>query len=148
MRDNGRLLFLLFAMQMGVAGVGCSQNPLSDPDAFLLRWVKIGSPRQRYGRLRSNPSASSKIAVLAPRRLPACEPSEKDLPRDADYHYEGKPPVRNGDTATVVVVVKDAKTGNSVGEFTWSAKKVKDAKRVFEPSDSASAKAASLGPRR
>ncbi len=135
MRHNGRLLFLLFAMQMGVA-VGCSHNPSSDPDIPSV--VKIGRLVSDMDDFAQTPR---ELKIAVPRLFaPGSEPSEKDLPRYADYHYEGKPPVLNGDTATVVVIVKDAKTGNSVGELTWSVKKVKDAKRVFEPSDSASAK--------
>jgi hypothetical protein len=61
-----------------------------------------------------------------------CEPSERELQRYANYSYECKSPVRQGDTATIAVNVKDAKTGASLGEFTWSAKRVTVVKPLFD----------------
>ncbi len=55
---------------------------------------------------------------------PGCEPSDETLSRYADFRYEGKPPVLSGDSATLIVVVKRSKTGETVGEVQWSMAKV------------------------
>ncbi len=136
MSRRTQLTFIAIGFQF-VSLVGCGKSPSSDLP-YTSTSAKIGSLVSDMDDFAQSPS---EIEMAVPRLFaPGCEPSEKDLPRYADYHYEGKPPIQNGDTATIVVVVKGAKTDSLVGEFTWSAKKVKDAKRVFEPIGSASAK--------
>ena len=61
---------------------------------------------------------------MKPLFAPGCEPSSEALLRYPEYHFEGKPPVQSGDSATVVVVVKDAKTGGPAGEVQWSMTKI------------------------
>ncbi len=55
---------------------------------------------------------------------PGCEPSNETLLRYGNYRYEAKRPVQSGDSATVTVIVKEAKTGNPAGEMQWSMTKI------------------------
>ena len=73
-----------------------------------------------------NDFSQSKNELDRVRRLfaPGAGPSKATLSRYAAYQYEGKQPVLSGDSATVVVIVKGAKTGNPVGEVQWSIMKV------------------------
>ena len=63
---------------------------------------------------------------------PDCEPSNEALLRYPAYHYEGKPPVQSGDSATVTVIVKDATTGEPAGEVQWSMKKINNVWKLKE----------------
>jgi hypothetical protein len=57
---------------------------------------------------------------------PGSEPSAEKLQRYSAYHYEAKEPVISGDSATINVTIKDAKSGESRGEFKWSATNTKN----------------------
>jgi len=62
--------------------------------------------------------------------VPGSAPSKEALLRYMAYRYEGKPPARSGDSATVVVVIKEAKTGNRVAELQWSMTKINGIWRI------------------
>jgi hypothetical protein len=55
---------------------------------------------------------------------PGHKPSDEVLPRYADYRYKEKQPVQSGDSATISVVLKDAKSGGPAGEMKWSMTKI------------------------
>jgi len=61
---------------------------------------------------------------VKPLFAPGFGPSNEALLRYPAYRYEGKPPVLSGDSATVTVIVTDAKTGKPAGELQWSMTKV------------------------
>jgi len=56
--------------------------------------------------------------------VPGSAPTSEALLRYMAYRYEGKPPVQSGDSASVMVVIKEATTGNLAGEIEWSITKV------------------------
>jgi hypothetical protein len=62
--------------------------------------------------------------------VPGSAPSKEALLRYMAYRYEGNRPVQSGDSATVVVVIKEAKTGNAAGEMQWSMTKVNDVWKI------------------
>ena len=114
-----------------VAVVGCNRPLPVDPD--VPTEVRI---RQLVRDVDDFAHDPYELKLCVPRLfVSGCEPSETDLQRYANYSYEEKPPVWHGDTATMVVNLKDAKTGSSLGEFTWSAKKVKVVKPLFKLAD-------------
>ena len=121
-RFNARLLLLPIALYLGTA-LGCKDAAVSDPD--IPESLKVTRLVDMVDDFASEPDE----VKLVPRLFAAgSEPSAKDLPRYSDYRYEGKPAVFNGDIATVVVMVKDAKTGKPAGEVTWSMKKLENVK--------------------
>ena len=132
MRCSARLPYLLIAIYLATT-LGCKDAPVSDPD--IPESLKIARLVDMVDDFASEPDE----VKLVPRLFaPGSEPSANDLPRYSDYRYEGKPAVFKGDTATVVVMVKDAKTGNPVGEVTWSMKKLKNIKASWNSADSGS----------
>jgi hypothetical protein len=115
------------------AMIGCGHPAASDP--YVPTDVKISRLVLDMDDFSQDPR---ELEIAVPRLFAVgCEPSEKELHRYGGYHYEGKPPVQKGDTATVVVIIKNAKSGNSEGEFTWKAKKVTEVKGVYGTNDSA-----------
>jgi hypothetical protein len=111
-----RLLLLL----PGIVTIGCERPVSLDPEVpaerRILRLVEdvddfAQTPRE--------------LKVIPRLFAPGREPSDKTLPRYADYRYEAKPPVQSGDSATVAVIIKDAKTDKPAGEVQWSMTKVK-----------------------
>jgi hypothetical protein len=134
MHRNARLFILLIALYLTTT-LGCKDAPVSDPD--IPESLKIARLVDMVDDFASEPDE----AYLVPRLFaPGSEPSAKDLPRYSEYRYEGKPAVFKGDTATVVVMVKDAKTEKPVGEVTWSMKKLKNIKAIWNNADSGSGK--------
>ena len=105
----------------GMLTLGCDRPPPADPDVStntrILMFVNDIDDRAQHPNERE---------LIKLQFVPGSEPSKELLARYADYHYEGKPPVVSGDSATVTVVVKDVKTGNPVGEVQWSLVKVND----------------------
>ena len=106
----------------GIVTLGCDQTPPVHPEVSaevqILRLVAdvddfAQTPRE--------------LKVIPRLFASGCEPAKEALSRYPDYRYEGKPPVQSGDSATVVVVVKDTKTGQPVGELQWSMTKVNGA---------------------
>ncbi len=129
-RFNARLLLLPIALYLGTA-LGCKDAAVSDPD--IPESLKVTRLVDMVDDFASEPDE----VKLVPRLFAAgSEPSAKDLPRYSDYRYEGKPAVFNGDIATVVVMVKDAKTGKPAGEVTWSMKKLKNVKASWNSAES------------
>ena len=111
----GWLVFLL----PGMLTLGCDRPPPADPDVAtstrILMFVNDIDDRAQ------NPNERELIKLQF---VPGSEPSKELLARYADYHYEGKPPVVSGNSATVTVTLKDVKTGNPVGEVQWTLVKV------------------------
>jgi hypothetical protein len=54
------------------------------------------------------------------------EPPQKALAHYSDFRYEGKNPSQSGETATAVVNIKEAKTGQVRGDFKWTMKREND----------------------
>jgi hypothetical protein len=125
-----------------VAAVGCDRSPPVDP--VVPTEVQIG---QLVRDVDDFAQDSYELKRCVPMLFASgCEPSDTDLERYGKYTYEEKQPVRQGDTATVVVNVKDAKTGVSLAEFTWTAKKVKVEKQLFKRADDKSGAGAASAP--
>jgi hypothetical protein len=98
---------------------GCDSPPPLEPEIPADKAIsRLVSKVDKYAH------RPKELANMADSFAPGCKPSEKVLPRYIAYHYEYKTPVRSGDTATVVVTVKNAKSQAVVGEVKWSAKKV------------------------
>jgi hypothetical protein len=72
----------------------------------------------------------NELERIRPLFAPGSGPSKEGLSRYTAYRYEGKTPVRSGDSATIAVAIKDAKTGNPAGEMQWSAIKVNNIWRL------------------
>jgi len=68
--------------------------------------------------------SKDELERIKPLFVPGAAPTAEGLLRYMAYRYEGKPPVQSGDSASVTVVVKEAATGNHVGEVQWSMTKV------------------------
>ncbi len=80
--------------------LGCDHSPPLDPDV---------PSQQRILRLVLDVddfAQTPKELKIIPRLFAAgSEPSKDTLPRYANYHYEGKPPVISGVSATISVVI-------------------------------------------
>ena len=76
--------------------------------------------------------SKKELERIKPLFAPGSEPSRETLLRYMAYRYEGKRPVLSGDSATVTVVIKEAKTGNPAGEVQWSIIKVNDVWKLKE----------------
>jgi hypothetical protein len=63
---------------------------------------------------------------------PGSEPSQKALAHYSDFRYEGKNPRQFGETATAMVAIKDAKTGQDRGEFKWTMTRIKGAWKLTD----------------
>jgi hypothetical protein len=112
-------LLLVAPILFLAAMTGCDSPPPLEPEIPADQAIRrLVSKVDKYAH------RQMEITNMADSFAPGCKPSEKDLSRYTAYHYENKPPVRSGDTATVVVTVKNAKSQAVVGEVKWSAKKV------------------------
>ena len=111
--ESRRLAAWAVLILPGIVTSGCDR-PVPSIPRFPPKGEFSGSSRMSTTLLK--PRANSKLC----RRLfaPGCEPSDEALLRYPAYRYEGKPPVQSGDSATVTVIVKDAKTGASGGRGT------------------------------
>jgi hypothetical protein len=109
----------------GIATWGCDQppplNPVVPSDDRILMLV---------GDVDDFSRDKSELERIIPLFVKGSEPSKEALQGYMAYRYEGKRPVQSGDSAIVVVVVKDAKTGDQVGEMQWSMTKVNDVWRI------------------
>jgi hypothetical protein len=76
--------------------------------------------------------SKDELERIKPLFAPGSGPSKEALPRYRAYRYEGKQVVQSGDSATVSVIVKEAKTGNPAGEMQWSVIKVNDVWKLKE----------------
>ena len=126
-RETRRLAAWMVLILPGIVAIGCdrplSMKPEIPAERRILRLVEdvddfAQTPRE--------------LKVIPRLFAPGCEPSPEVLSRYPAYHYEGKPPVQSGDSATVTVIVKDAKTGDPAGEVQWSMTKVKGVWRLKE----------------
>jgi hypothetical protein len=117
------LLIVLFL----AATAGCDKPPPVEPDvpadeAISGLFIKIN-------KLAGKPQAMTLFKWYF---VPGCEPAENARQAYAGYRYDAKPPEVSGDTATIAVTVKDAKTQAVVGEVKWTAKKVENAWRLTD----------------
>ncbi len=117
--ESRRLAAWAVLILPGIVTLGCDRPVALDPEVpaerRILRLVEdvddfAQTPRE--------------LKVIPRLFAPGCEPSDEALLRYPAYRYEGKPPVQSGDSATVTVIVKDAKTGTPAGEVQWSMTKV------------------------
>jgi hypothetical protein len=123
--ESTRILAGLSFVLLGSLTLGCDhplpQHPDVPAERRILRLVEdvddfAQTPRE--------------LKVIPRLFAPGCEPSKETLSRYPAYHYEGKPPVQSGDSATVAVTVTDAKTGNPAGEVQWSMTKIGNVWRI------------------
>jgi hypothetical protein len=98
--------------------IGCDQPVKMEP--YRPPAVEILMPVGDVDDLADGREFDRLVRLFAPGR----EPSNEACLRYAMYRYQGRDPRQSGDTATAVVTVKDAKTGNQVGEVKWTMKKV------------------------
>jgi hypothetical protein len=109
----------------GIVALGCdrpvARDPEIPPDVLILR--PIGDVDDRS-------SSPGELDLMKKVFVPGSEPSEKDLQRYPAYRYEGKQISQSGDSATVTVVLTDAKTGSPAGEVQWSLTKVNGTWRI------------------
>jgi hypothetical protein len=94
---------------------GCDSPPPRYPE--VPTEVRILWP---VGDVDDRSSSPGELELVKRVFVPGREPTGKALERYTEFRYEGKPPVQNGDSATVTVVLKDAKTGEPAGEIDWS----------------------------
>ncbi len=117
------LLFVFFLAAM----VGCDTPPPVEPD------VPVGEAiSELFLKLNKLAGKPQSISLIKWYFAPGCEPPDKARAAYTAYRYEFKPPVQSGDTATIAVTIKDAKTQAVVGEVEWKAKKVGNAWRFSE----------------
>ncbi|MGA2617496.1 MAG: hypothetical protein ABSF26_07800 [Thermoguttaceae bacterium] len=123
--EAGRIAVWVVLILAGIVTPGCDRPPPLDPDVPTDKRILMlvddvddfSQSKDELGRIRQL-------------FVPESQPSRETLLRYVPYRYEGKPPVRSGDSATVTVMVKDAKTGNPVGEVQWSITKVDGVWRI------------------
>jgi len=139
-RKTGRLVLRMAFLLSALALAGCSRPLPVDPD--VPTDVKIG---QLVRDVDDFAHDGDEITVVPRLFVPGRGPSDTELPRYADYHYQGEPPVQKGDAATVVVHVTDAKTGSSLGEVTWSMKKLNEFKDSWNSGVKADARGNTAG---
>ena len=99
----------------GMVTLGCDSPPPLNPEVSTE--AKI---RRLVDDVDDFAKTPKELAVIPRLFAPDCKHSKEALPRYADFHYEVKRIVQSGDSATVTVVVKDAKTGDPAGELQWS----------------------------
>ena len=100
------------------ATLGCGSSPPLDPE--IPADEAIGRLISKVDKYAHRPQ---EITVIPEFFAVGCAPSTIALQRFAVYRYEGKPPLRSGNTATVAVTVKDVRSHAVVGEVKWSMKK-------------------------
>jgi hypothetical protein len=114
-----KLAVWLVILLPGMLTLGCDRPLPPDPDISTGELVEMLI--DAVDDFSHHPKEVDRIKQLF---IPGSEPSKEALARYSDYHYEGKPPVVSGDSATVTVTLKDVKTGNPVGEVQWTLVKV------------------------
>ncbi len=111
----------------GIVAPGCDRAPPANPDVPSER--KILMLVEDLDDFSQSKKELERIKRLF---VPGSQPSQEALSRYMAFRYEGQQPVQSGDSATVAVIVKDAKTGNPVGEVQWSIVKVNDVWKLKE----------------
>ncbi len=105
----------------GIVTLGCDRPPPLHPDVPVeMRILRLVADVDDFAQ------TPSELKIIGRLFAAGCAPSGEALLRYSAYRYEGKPPVISGDSATVTVIVKDAKTGESAGEVQWSMVKMND----------------------
>ncbi len=125
--ETGRLAVWVILILAGVVAPGCDRSPPVNPDVPTeKRILMLVEDVDDFSQ------SKNELQRIKPLFVPGSEPSKETLLRYAAYRYEGKRPVQSGDSVTVVVIVKDAKTGNPAGEVQWSIVKIKGVWKLKE----------------
>ena len=113
--ETQRLAAWLVLILPGIVMLGCDRPPPLHPEVPTeVRILRLVADVDDFAQ------TPRELKIIPRLFAPGCEPTQETLSRFPDYHYEGKPPVQSGDSATVVVIIKDAKTGAPAGELQWS----------------------------
>ena len=121
----GKLAAWFFLVLAGVVLLGCDQPVAMKPDVPTDQ--RILWPVADVDDRSSSPG---ELELMKKVFVPGNEPDKKALLRYPAYRYQGTKIVQSGDTATVTVVLTDAKTGNPAGEVEWSLVKVNESWKI------------------
>jgi hypothetical protein len=122
---SGKLAAWFFFVLAGVVVLGCDHPVEMKPDVPTDQ--RILWPVADVDDRSSSPG---ELELMKKVFVPGSEPDKKALLRYPAYRYQGTKIVQSGDTATVRVVLTDAKTGNPAGEVEWSLVKMGDNWRI------------------
>ena len=103
--ESGRLAAWAFLILPGIVTPGCDRPVALHPTVPTERQSSSSS---RMSTTYSNPGQLPRHHKVV---RPGLRTIKQALLAYPAYRYEGKPPVQSGDSATVTVIVKDAKTG-------------------------------------
>ncbi len=118
-REAGRVAAWVPLILAALVASGCNRAVPLNPDVPTDKRILM-----LVGDVDDFAQSKNELGRIKQLFAPGSEPSPQALRRYMAYRYEGKPPVLSGDSATVAVMVKDAKTGSPAGEVQWSIAKV------------------------
>jgi hypothetical protein len=123
-RRAAAVLLPSLALSALTLGCSCSQSVEKDPPRPVSAeiWLPVDDL--------DDCAAGKHFDRMAQLFAPGSEPSPETRRGYAKYRFHATNPSQSGDTATVVVSVKDRQTGNEVGEVTWTMKRVGSAWRL------------------
>ena len=109
--ETARLAAWMVLVLPGIVMLGCDRPPPMNPEVPTEGKFSSSSRMSRtYPIPRANWSECESCS-------PRLRTIERSVVRYPAYRYEGKPPVLSGDSATVTVILKDAKTGDPAARY-------------------------------
>jgi hypothetical protein len=100
---------------------GCSRTPPLDPEVPTEKRILM-----LVDDVDDFSQSAKELERIKRLFAPGSEPSKEALARYSMFRYEAKLCVPSTDSATVTVIAKDAKSGETAGEVQWSVIKVHD----------------------
>ncbi|MGA2253418.1 MAG: hypothetical protein ABSG53_02055 [Thermoguttaceae bacterium] len=118
-REARKLAASVLLILPGILTLGCDRSPPVNPEVPTeKRILMLVEDVDDFSQ------SEKELGRIKPLFVLGSEPSKETLLRYMAYRYDGQRAVQSGDSATVAVIVKDAKTGNPVGEMQWSMVKI------------------------
>jgi hypothetical protein len=118
--ETGKVAAWMVLILAGISVLGCDRPPPMNREVPVdqrIQWL--------VSDIDDFAQNADEWKLLQALFVPGPEHSREALSRFSAYRYEGKAPVLSGDSGTIAVTVKDAKTDKPVGEVQWSVTKVK-----------------------